>query len=362
MKKEVVSNKQGIALIVTFIIGSSSIYVMGLEAKRDVWLAVLLSIFMAFPVILIYARIHYIFPDKNLYDVIEICFGKFIGKGIEVIYVLFLIDTGAAILRNYGNFISTVSLYNTPLIIPMICLGILCIWGAKEGIETLGRWAQLFFILPIALILIIALLLSSRMDINNIRPVFYNAIKPIFKGAFGSFSFPFAQVLPLTMIFSSFRRKKDYYKVYSLGLLIGGMVLFITSLTNVLVLGVNEITRLNFPTYALATRLGFSRVLNRMEVIPAILFILGGFVKISIYLIAICKGIEKIFKCPDYRFIVFPISLLVINQSYLSFDSIMYYFEWSNEVWIYYVFPFHVIIPIIIWITAEFKKKRLNKV
>lgn len=361
MKKELVSNRQGIALIIMFIIGSSSIYVMGVEAEKDVWIAILLSIFMAFPVILVYARIHYIFPDRNLFDVIEICLGKIIGKGFIIVYVFFLIDTGSAVLRNYGNFVSTTSLRDTPLVIPMICLCMLSAWVAKEGVETLGRWAVIFSIIPISVIFIIALLLASEMDINNVRPVFSNGIKPILKGAYGSFSFPFAQILPLTMIFSGFKIKKDSYKIYSLGLLIGGAVIFLTSLINILVLGVNGITTLNFPTYDLTTRIGFSDILKRAEVIPAIVFVLGGFVKISIYLLAICIGIAKIFKCSDFRFIVLPISLLVINYSYLSFEGIIDYTAWSNDVWIYYVFPFHVIIPIIIWIIGEIKKKQLIK-
>ena len=58
MNKEVISDRQGIAIISLFIIGSSSIFSQGLEAKQDIWLAFIIGIAMTLPMILIYARLH----------------------------------------------------------------------------------------------------------------------------------------------------------------------------------------------------------------------------------------------------------------------------------------------------------------
>lgn len=88
---------------------------------------------------------------------------------------------------------------------------------------------------------------------------------------------------------------------------------------------------------------------------------MGGFVEISIYLLATCKGIIKFFGYEDYRFIVTPTTLLVVNLSYFEFDSITSYFEWSIETWPYYSFLFQVILPIIILVVVEIKKKQLVK-
>lgn len=61
MNKEVISDKQGIPLIIMFIVGSSSIFIMGLEAKQDLWIAIILSFLMALPTTLICARLYSIF-------------------------------------------------------------------------------------------------------------------------------------------------------------------------------------------------------------------------------------------------------------------------------------------------------------
>lgn len=54
MNKETISDMQGISLIVLAIIGEASIFVMGIDAKRDLWLAIILAIIIALSTALIY--------------------------------------------------------------------------------------------------------------------------------------------------------------------------------------------------------------------------------------------------------------------------------------------------------------------
>jgi len=357
VKKEVISDKQGIFLTVLTIIGTSVIIVMGLGAKKDLWLANILSILIALPMVITYARLHYIFTGKDLFDILVICFGKFFGTGISILYIWFAFHIGALVTNDFGTFITSVSLPETPEFVLMLVIIILGIWGVKKGIELLGRWTELFTPFIVIFIFTIILLLIPHMNINNIRPVLSNGIKPIIKGAFYSFAFPFAETVILTMFFADFESKKSPYKVYIVGLLIGGFILVSLNLTILLVLGINTSLSFYFPTHSIATRINIGTFFQRVEIISAIIFILGGFVKMSICLLAVCKGIAKIFSCTDYRFIVVPIALLMSNLSLFIYDSTMEVIEFASTVSPYYKFPFQVIFPIIILIVAE-KKKR----
>ncbi|CAH2214617.1 GerAB/ArcD/ProY family transporter [Tepidibacter aestuarii] len=361
MNKEVISDKQGISIVTLFIIGSNSIFVMGLEAKQDAWLAFILAMIMVFPMVIIYSRIHYIFPDKDLFDIFEICFGKFIGKIMILLYTWFVFFFASDILVNYGQFIRIVNLENTPQIVPIISLCILCAWGIKEGIEVLGRWAEFLLPIPIISFFIMILLLTPDMNMDNMKPTLAEGFKPVLEGAFSAFTFPFVQTVVFTMGFFSFKTKKSPYKIYILGLLIGGIFLCILSIINILVIGVDAATRVYYPTRATASKTELGNLFQGAEVMVFLTFILGGFIKISILLLCICKGITKVFGYKKYRFIIIPISLLVINLSYFQYDSIPYYYEFNKEVWPYYHFPFQVIFPIFIWIIAEIKNKRSIK-
>ncbi|MEJ8553701.1 GerAB/ArcD/ProY family transporter [Tepidibacter sp. Z1-5] len=359
MNKEVISNKQGISIIVLFIVGESSILVMGLEAEKDLWLATILAIFMSLPMMAVYSRIHYLFPEKDFFDIIEFCFGRFIGKIIIVLFTWYMIDLTSLILRDFGNFIKTVSIRETPIIIIIMSLIILCNWAVKEGIETIGRWSKLFLTIVTIIMFITVLLLTLSMNVNNILPVLYNGIKPVLKGALGAISIPFAETVAFTMAFSEFETQKSPYRIYILGLLIGGILVSLSSLTDILVLGVDLSSTLYYPSYYAITRISMGEFIQRLEVLGALVFILGGFIKVSITLLAACKGFTRIFGYNYYRFIVTPIALLILNLSYFEFDSVMSYWEWNKGIYPYYAFPFQVILPIIIWIVAEIKKKRL---
>lgn len=358
MNKEVISDKQGISLTILFLIGTSSIHTMGLEAKKDVWLAIILSIFMALPMVVIYARILYIFPNRDFFYIIEICFGKLIGKVIILLFTWFIFGLAALVLRNIVQFINIVGLTETPSVIPSIVIILLCIFAIKEGIETLGRWGEFFLPIPIIIIFITIVLLIPDMNINNVKPVLYNGIKPVLRGSVAVLSFPFLDTIAFTMVFNSFKRKESSYKIYICSLFIGGLIVFATSTTNLLVLGIDAASSFYYPSHSTVARIDVGIAIQRLEVIATTVFLLGGFIKLSICLMAISKGLVKVFGCKDYRFIVIPVSLLTLNLSYFEFDSVMSYFEWGRKVHIFYALFFQVILTIIIWITAEIKNKR----
>jgi hypothetical protein len=47
--------------------------------------------------------------------------------------------------------------------------------------------------------------------------------------------------------------------------------------------------------------------------------------------------------------------------SYIIYDNIMEMKYWAFNVYPYYAFPMQVILPIIIWILAEVKAKKVNQ-
>ena len=282
MNREIISDKQGVSIVAIFIAGTSSILSLGLDAEKDVWLAIILSMIMGIIASLIFIRLHLIFPDKNLFDICEICFGKFIGKIFILLFTWFVFEEATQVLINNSQFIRDTALIETPMLMPRMLLLILCVWVIKEGIEVLGRWSS-FFITPfIIFVFTSVLLLFNKMDINNLVPVLDKGITPVLKGAYSSFTFPFGQVVMLSMIFSRFKTKKSYYNVYILGLLIGGICALVLSLSTVLVVTPEEALQKYYSAYNTSARIDIGNFIQRLEIISSLVFIIGGFVKISI--------------------------------------------------------------------------------
>lgn len=361
MSKEIISDKSAIRIIVLFIFGSSLILPTGSQAGSDLWLASLAAIVMVIPILLVYSRILYLYPGQDLFDILITVFGKIIGKFLCVIFTWFAFHLGVLVIRNFGEFIITVSFPDTPMIIPMLFLGILSSWIIKEGIEVLARWSALFFLLNAPAPTLVFLALIPEMDLNNIFPIMYDGVKPFLAGAYSAFSFPFAETIIFTMIFFCLKSRKSSYKVLIPGVLLGGIPLVGISLAEILVLGPDLYGSSFYPNHSVATKVRIGDFIERLEVLALIAALTGGFVKISVCLLAASNGVAKIFGLKDYKSVVFPLGLLMVNFAYFIYDSVMEQVAWAAKIWPYYAFSFQVILPIIILIAVEIKRRQGNK-
>lgn len=358
MNREVISDVQGICLIILFISGSTLALPTGAAAGNDLWLAILLALCLAIPLYMVYSRLLSLYSGKDIFDITIDIFGNFFGKVFGLIFILNTFYLGVLILRDQGDYLITLSLPETPMIIPMIMMIVLCILAVKAGIEVLGRWAKLFFVLNAPVPIIMFLMLIPQMDLNNIQPILYKGIKPLLQGALQALVFPFGDTVVFLMVFFALKSKKSSYNVFIKGLLCGGILIVGVSLAEVLVLGEDLYLTTYYPNHSTVSKVSIGELLQRLEVTVIVATMTTFFLKISICLLAITNGIAKIFGFKDYRFIVVPTALLMCNASYFIFDSLMAKYMWNSEVGTYYFFPFQVILPIIILIAAEIKKRR----
>lgn len=356
MTKEIITIKQAVSLIFLFIVGTPVIHTLGIEAKHDILLANILAIIFMFPMILIYSTLNSQFHGHDLFDILEICFGKYLGKVMTLLYIGFTTLLACKILRILVEFINIISLQNTPIVILLACFSILAAWVVKKGIKVLGQFSEFLFIILSAFMIIIMSSSIHMMNLDNIRPVLYEGINPVFQGSFSVITRALGELIIFTMLFSNFKKKKDCNKIYIIGFFIASFFLIATSMTDVAILGVEHIEGLYFPSYSLFKRV-FTGAVHGLEVFGTSMHIIGGFTAISICFIVICKGLTKIFSFNDYGFLVSPVAFLITNLSYLSFSGIMELNKYSSEIWPYLAFPFEIILPIIILITAKIKKR-----
>ncbi len=362
MKKEIISDKQGINITTLFLFGSTLIMGTGGESKNSLWLAIILGLILAVPIVMVYGRISYRYPGRDLYDILQEVFGKITGKALSMIFIWFSFHLGSLVLRNFGEFMSTVGLPETPKIVPIIIFSLVCALGVKYGIEVIAKCSCFFIIIVISLLILFIILTIPNMEPENLLPIMGNGLAPILKGAFSVFTFPFGELVVFLLVFDSLSKPESAMKVYLKALFFGGFFIAFVGLRNVMVIG-ESIDNVYFPSYSAVSRINIGNFIQRLEVSVIIIFILSGFIKISICLLSSAKGLAKLFEFKDYRFLVIPVSLLMINLSDILFDNTMEMSEWSQEVWPYYAFPFQVILPIVILIAIEVKERfKKNKI
>jgi spore germination protein KB len=158
-------------------------------------------------------------------------------------------------------------------------------------------------------------------------------------------------------LFSALKTKKSPYRVYFWGLLIASVIIIIITVRNIGVLG-NMLDSFYYPSYAAVSQINIGEFLQRIEITVSLVFIFGVLMKGSVCLLVATKGISRILHLKDYRSIVIQTGLLMILFAYTVYDTSMEMKYWAFKVYPYYAFPMQVILPIIIWISAEVKAKK----
>lgn len=345
-------------MLTLFLMGSTLILGTAPEAKRDSWISIIIATLVAIPLVWMYCKIAITFPEKTIFEIFEILFGKIIGRIFMVLYSWYFLHLGSLVMRNFGEFINTLAMPETPMFVPMICIGVLCIWVAKSGIEVLARTSKVLLVVCLIVIVIIQFCTIPILDISNIKPILENGWRPVADGAFSTVSFPYAESIAFMGSLYCIERKKSPYRMYFSSVILAGILMMVIALRNLFVLGSSVVGMLYFPAYLAVSKINIGDFIQRVEGSVAIVFVAGVFVKISTCLLASSNGIAKIFNLKDYRSVVIQVGLIMSYLAYFVYDSIMEMNYWAVKIYKYYALPFQIIIPLIMLIVIEIKVKR----
>lgn len=357
MIKEKMTSVQAIAVIILFIFGSSVIFGVSTEAKQDSWIALILATVFSLPIVFIYARILKLYPGMGLYDIVNKIFGKIIGNIITILMVWYAIHLASMVLRNFSEYMKISTLPKTPEILVIILLTFVAIYIAKSGSTILGSWVLVVLTIAIIMLIITIVFSLDIIETKNLMPIMETKFKDMSLTAYKIISFPFIETV-LFLPLACFLKKEDSpYKIYVSGIIIGGIILLLVILRNLTVLGSPLMISSYFPSFAATRIIELGNFLARIEGAVTINFLFAGITKITVCLMAASLGISKLLSITNYKKVLVPTSLLIITLSLILYTNII---EMTNFVNIYYIyaFPFQIVIPLIIWITAEIKLKK----
>lgn len=358
MYKEIISQKQAIVLMITFIIGSNTILVMGGKSKQDIWIAVIFAIAAACVLVAVYARIAKLFPEKHLFEILDILFGKVFGRIIVLFFAWYLFHIGAAIVKNISEFIRIISLDSTPVCIISLMTGIVIAYAVRSGLEVMGRLISIIFPIWITGTLVLAILSIGQYDINRLKPVLYEGLEPVISDAFRLFALPFAETVVFLCFAGSFQRKSSPYKIYYYSLLVGGFYLATVVARTVMMIGADNLSMFMYPLYVTARLIRVGNFLEKIELISAVLIISCTFTKATVYLFSFTKGVAYLFNIRDYHRIAAPSVFLASIYSMPLYESAIEMIKWAQDIFPYYSIPFQIILPVAVWITAEIKLRK----
>lgn len=359
MQKEMISRRQGFCIIAIFIWGSSVVMGGSSDAGEDSWLSLLLAFAYTVPVLLIYGRIMRLYPEKNIFEVLELVFGRIVGSVVIALISWYALHLCSIVLCNFSQFIEIVAMPETPQLPLIIVMLSITTYLSMSGVETLGRWAFATIFIIVGVVILTIIMALNHMDFTNILPVMAHDFSKIANGSLKVFSFPFGETVMILGIADAVKKQISPYKLFINAAAFGALVLLFVILRNIELLG--NLTEIEyFPSYIAARLINIGDFITRIEGSISMNFIIAGITKITVCLLVAAKGIAHLLNISSYRRILIPVSMLALALSMMLYSSAMQMFGFMN-VYPYYAMPFQVFIPVIAWLLGEIKIRRQKK-
>ncbi len=345
------------SIIATIIISVPSI--VAKFAKNDLWISPIFSSVIGFATVYIAYELHKLYPKQTVIQFSEQIIGRFAGKIISIIILfVYLVSTGH-IVRGYSEFIVSSFLNNTPISVIIASMVVLCAFAVQGGIEVLGRLAQLFSPLFIGPIVIFVFLLSPDFEVKNILPILGNGIGPTLKGAIvpGGWFSEFFLIIFLLPFLTDVKKGRKYGMLTVLAVMV---TLVVVNLTVLFVLGPTTPSK-EFPLMNATRYISLGEFFENLESMAMAIWIVGAFIKISVFFYVTALGTAQLLNLSDYRVLIWPLTIIFIELAFWSIPSSAEYTSYITLVFPFYAPLVQTIIPLFLLVIAIIRKKKTSE-
>ncbi|MGM0879100.1 MAG: GerAB/ArcD/ProY family transporter [Bacillota bacterium] len=357
MESGKITSFQLFCLIILFELGTAIMVPLGVDAKQDAWIAILIGMVGGTLIFCIYSYLYNHFPHLLLTGYVRIILGKYIGSIIGIIYILFFIYGAARDLRD-GVELLVLSYDVTPMSVLSIILVLIISYALYSGIEVLSRSGEIYFIFILftGILGIIFLLLSNVVNIDKMLPVLENGWKPIFSAVYEqTLMFPFGEMICFTMILPYLNNPKLGFKIGTTAIILSGIIISFVIFLEISVLGVHKVKESIFPLLSMMQHIQVGGFIQRLDAFVVTSLIINDFFKVAIFSYAALIGSVDLFRVQKNKLVI-PIGIIIFLTSILIAQDVRMHFE-QGKFALKYIFPlFSVVIPFLLMTVVIIRK------
>lgn len=356
IEKGEIPNLQLFFLILCFLQSShlTATFTYGIT-KNDTWVCVIAGFIVSLPIVIVYIKLAQRFPGKNLVQIFDIIYGRFIGKVFSLFYILFFWGLVVVNLFYFSSFWLTYIMPETPRIVIIIMFVFACIWAVRCGIEVIARCSFLFVIVTAASILLVSILLIKDMKIAFILPVLNTPVKKLVQSSHIIASIPILEIVVFLMVIPYVNNIKQVKKSVLWALILGVIQLLIIVVRDIVVLGAGAYVT-TAPSFSSVRQVNISNVITRLDILYALVLLVTMFIKICVLTYASVLGTAQLFRLKSYTVLVIPLMAIAVNFSLNAFSSNMEQDYIGANIWPFLTIPFEVIIPVISLLMAKIRR------
>lgn len=324
-------------------------------AAQDAIFAILLGGLLLILVTFLLVKLAVRFPQENLFQYSKEVWGKPIAFIISAAYLFYFYTFMVLLFQDFTNANRTIFLPETPVLFPMVLMGVGAVWLAAYGFAAVVRFLLLVFPIFAFLMISLAILGLREVRLENLFPLFSNGIMPIIHGAIVYVGI--IQGVEVLLFLSPFLRRHDKsLKPALLGVIPVIIFMLASSINAIGILGVENVLEYVYPGIALLSIVeipGFP--VERFELFLTLPWLIAIFTTMCIYIYLLSYGIVQVFNLPYRKATIYLVTVAIIGATYLipNLGWTMVFREYYN----YFTLIFIAVIPILTLIVAVIRGK-----
>ncbi len=279
-----------------------------------------------------------------------------LSRSLCVLYVIFfLIDAYSTLLR-LNLFVASAVFPDTDTRLFLLLTVAAVCYSATKGIEALGRAGSVSLAILLASFVFVLLTMLSRVDINNLSPVFYDGAKPVMTVAWSVVirtTEPVAISVMLPKVTGNLKKSVVLWTAF--------FALFVSALFFILFTTSGNSALLNmFPVHSMAVLSEFG-LIERLDVLLTGVWIISAFVKITFIIYIINDILSRSFAIKNKNAVVYSSGTVIFAAVMLFSGNIDNFRYTSNTVVKTVLFVlFAVLIPAFVMILEKVKRRKFS--
>ena len=345
-----------IILMIGAKVTESTPFVLYSKLQNAAWMVPIITGAIFFIPLFLLIKTLALFKNRNLFDVIQQLFGKYIG--FIICLFIFAINSLAisADSREYTNIIRSFYFTTTPTLVIYAILLFVCAYGAKKGIQHIGSISYLVIFYVVLSFYLVLVLSMQDSQINAIFPIWGPGKLAILKESARSLTL-FADFFIVTILITYITSYKDFRKA-TWGALVYLIITLSVATLAYICLFDTTLKGTAYPFHTLIRYISFGTFFANIETVFFPVWLLSTFVRFAAFIYINAMMFGHLFKIKDFEYLIpslTTIYLLIGMIPESTFDTSLGFKAPIRDI----VGPTFAVLCIILWLVAlckgEFK-------
>lgn len=317
------------------------------EAQQDSWISILIAfVYMAIVVMVMFVILNQ-YDNADVFGIQVDVFGKWVGKVLGTIYIIYFILGVLSILLSYIHVIRLFIYPTMPLFVIGLLLLSLVVYSVLGGIRVIVGVTFVFFFLSLWVVLLLYDPIT-RMEMTHFQPMFQTSMTELLHGARET-SYTLLGIEMLFVIFPFIENKEKAKTSAILGISFTTLLVLVTMIISIGYYGPQEFEKVEWAVLRLFKSISMP-MLERFDYFVIVEWMMVVIPTMILLMWAATHGAKRLYAIKQKTTLYSITVMLLILVSFIRYEA---FAEQLADIishigfWLVFVYPF-VLLPIVL--------------